>query len=118
MVIKLKIAKCEWQMKENHQGNHVTNDSKLLIASLSTSIDSSNNIWYIDWRPTRHITRNRSYFNSFQQNEDDEFVYLGDDSKHKIHDVGTIGLTLPSGEVKYIPNVLYIPSLTNIYCLS
>jgi hypothetical protein len=45
-------------------------------------------------------------------------VYLGDDSKHKIHDVGTIGLTLPSGEVKYIPNVLYIPSLTNIYCLS
>jgi hypothetical protein len=48
VVIKLKIAKCEWQMKENHQGNHVTNDSKLLIASLSTSIDSSNNIWYID----------------------------------------------------------------------
>jgi hypothetical protein len=52
------------------------------------------------------MTRNRSYFNSFQQNGDDEFVYLGDDSKHKIHNVGIIGLTLPSGEVKHIPNVL------------
>jgi hypothetical protein len=64
------------------------------------------------------MTRNRGYFNSLQQNEDDEFVYLGDDSKHKIHNVDTIGLTLPSGEVKYIPNILYVPSLTNIYCSS
>jgi hypothetical protein len=82
-----QIKNCKmWMANErnnnNHQGNHVTNDSKLLIASLSTSIDLSNNIWYIDWGPTRYITRNKSYFSSFQQNEDDEFVYLGDYSKH------------------------------------
>jgi hypothetical protein len=32
----------------NHQGNHVTNDSQLFVASLFVSIDSGKNIWYID----------------------------------------------------------------------
>jgi hypothetical protein len=36
-------------------------------------------------------------------------MYLGE-----IHGVGTIGIFIPSGEVKYIPNVLYVPNLTKI----
>jgi hypothetical protein len=79
------------------------------IASLSASIHSSNNTWYIGSRATRHIPRNGRWFNSFQQNEEDEFMYLGE-----IHGVGTIGIFIPHGAVKYIPNVLYVPSLTKI----
>ncbi len=37
-------------------------------------------------------------------------MYLGE-----IHGVGTIGIFIPSGEVKYIPNVLYVPGLTKSF---
>lgn len=81
----------------------------LLPHCLLPLIDSSNNTWYIDSRAKRHITRNGGWFNSLPQNEEDEFMYLGE-----IHGVGIVRIFIPSGEVKYIPNVLYVPSLTKI----
>jgi hypothetical protein len=55
---------------------------------------------------------NRNWSDTYHENINDVHkIYLGDDRSHEIKWYGDVSMTLPTGEVKQIHNLMYVPSI-------
>ena len=75
---------------------------------VKTELDST---WYIDTGATQHMCFEKNCFNSYERDDGDQKVYLGDNTTHQILGKGSVTIMLLNGLEKEIPNVLYVPGL-------
>ena len=74
-------------------------------------------MWYLDTGASSHMTGKRAFFHSIDENMKGR-VKFGDGSTILYEGKGNISVTLKTGEILIIPNVLYLPDLkTNILSL-
>ena len=74
-------------------------------------------MWYLDTGANSHMTGKKALFHSIDENQRGR-VKFGDGSTIPYEGKGNIYVTLKTGEVLIIPNVLYLPDLkTNILSL-
>ena len=74
-------------------------------------------MWYLDTGANSHMTSKRAFFHNIDENMKGR-VKFGDGSTIPYEGKGNISITLKTGEILIIPNVLYLPNLkTNILSL-
>ena len=74
-------------------------------------------MWYLDTGASSHMTSKRAFFHKIDENMKGR-VKFGDGSTIQYEGKGNISVTLKTGEILTIPNVLYLPDLkTNILSL-
>ena len=88
---------------------------ELLLHRKNDSQDD--HMWYLDTGVSNHMTSKRAFFHRIDENLKGR-VKFGDGSTIPYEGKGNISVTLKTGEVLIIPNVLYLPDLkTNILSL-
>ena len=68
------------------------------------------NVWYLDTRASSHMTTNRSYFHSIDENQQG-LIRFGDESLVKFEGKGSVVLNCLDGEEIKLEGVLFVPSL-------
>ncbi|KAG0600944.1 hypothetical protein M758_11G072700 [Ceratodon purpureus] len=97
--------------RNTRQTNLATTDNKLYVV-VSKNQGHVNSTWYLDSGATQHMCHQKEGFINYTKRQDDQVVYLGDDStSYMIEGHGDVNVKLTNGKVKYIPDVLYIPGL-------
>eukprot|EP00253_Pinus_taeda_P034354 PITA_34354 len=79
--------------------------------ALSASKGDKDNIWYVDSGASSHMTGKRDCFEFLEESACGSKIYLGDDSGYEIKGCGDIPVKLPSGDIKHLINVLYVPGI-------
>jgi hypothetical protein len=74
-------------------------------------VRDNDDVWYLDYGATCHITSNKEWFIEYENFTNENFVYIGDDSKCQIEGIGTIPIILNNRKYKEIQNVLHVPRL-------
>lgn len=97
-------------INSNNQSNVVTKVHKLYVAALIVK-EESDSTWYIDTGATQHMCFEKDSFTNYEPYNKHQLVYLGDNSTHRIQGQGYVTVTLLNGQIKQIPDVLYIPGL-------
>ena len=69
-------------------------------------------MWYLDTRASSHMIGKRAFFHNFDENMKGR-VKFGDASTIPYEGKGNFSVTLKTGEILIIPNVLYLPDLKN-----
>jgi hypothetical protein len=75
-----------------------------------TNIYTSQCVWYIDSRATKHMTTKQEVFSRLSPC-DNKNIILGDDSIHEVQGRGEVTMRVLGDCIKNISNVLYVPSL-------
>ena len=70
------------------------------------------NVWYVDSGASNHMTGHGEWFKEMQTLEKLGYVETGDDTTHAIVHTGNVPLTMQDGKVKYLSDVLHVPSIT------
>ena len=81
----------------------------------SMTIDVSTfgeNVWYVDSGASNHMTHRNEWFKEMQIVEKLGYVEIGDDTTHAYAHTGNVPLTMHDGKVKYLADVLHVPSIT------
>jgi len=77
-----------------------------------TALKKSISTWYIDSRATQHMCYEKDAFTNYEQYENEEVVYLGDDmTSYKIQRQGNVTIRLLNGMERIILDILYILGL-------
>ena len=76
----------------------------------SLDIHNADSVWYLDSGATQHISSDCSNFTSLDQFSGN--VKTAGGQSHQISGKGSVHFTLPSGEIKDINGVLYVPGLS------
>ena len=93
------------------QTNLATTNNKLYVVASKTQ-GHINSTWYVDSGATQHMCHQREGFTNYTKCQDEQIVYLGDDStSYTIEGHGDVNIKLTNGEEKSIPDVLHIPGL-------
>ena len=93
------------------QTSLATTDNKLYVVASKTQ-GHINSTWYVDSGATQHMCHQREGFTNYTKCQDDQVVYLGDDStSYTIEGHGDVLIKLTNGDEKNIPDVLHIPGL-------
>eukprot|EP00253_Pinus_taeda_P026363 PITA_26363 len=79
--------------------------------ALSASKEDEDNIWYVDSGASSHMTGKRDCFEFLEESACGSKIYLRDDSGYEIKGCGDIPVKLPSGDIKHLRNVLYVPGI-------
>eukprot|EP00253_Pinus_taeda_P028028 PITA_28028 len=79
--------------------------------ALSASKGDEDNIWYVDHGTSSHMTGKKDCFEFLEESACGSKIYLGDDSGYEIKCCGDIPVKLPSGDIKHLKNVLYVPGI-------
>ena len=84
-----------------------------MINSMSANVSTLGaNVWYVDSGASNHMTGHGEWFRDMQDLERPGYVETGDDTSHPIKHTGNVPLTLQDGKVKYLADVLHVPSIT------
>ena len=84
-----------------------------MITSMSANVSTLGaNVWYVDSGASNHMTGHGEWFRDMQDLERPGYVETGDDTSHPIKHTGNVPLTLQDGKVKYLADVLHVPSIT------
>jgi len=73
---------------------------------------SDNNVWYVDFGASNHMTNNEKWFRDTKDLKTPSFVEIGDDTTHPITQIGKVPLSMQDGQTKYLKNVFYVPTIT------
>lgn len=85
---------------------------KLFISNTTLSTKTYDcNAWFIDLGVYIHMTCNRDWFETYHEKANGAKIYLGDDNCHEIKGYDDVCVALPSGLVKQIKNVMYVPGI-------
>lgn len=90
----------------------ISDDLKLFISdvALLAEIDDCN-AWFIDSSASIQMTCHKNRFVNYHKKPNGAKIYLGDDRCHEIKCYGGVCVTLPSGHVNQIKNVMYVSEL-------
>jgi hypothetical protein len=73
---------------------------------------SNNNVWYVDYGASNHMTNHGEWFRNTKDLKTPGFVEIGDDTAHPITQIGKVPLSMQDGQTKYLKNVLHVPTIT------
>lgn len=90
--------------------NDITEEPTLLLVH-NDSVEQ-NNVWYLDSGASNHMCGRKEYFVNLKE-ETGGSVSLGDGSKLQVAGRGQIQIYQKDGQVRYISDVYYIPSMKN-----
>jgi hypothetical protein len=82
-----------------------------LISALSGTITKSEEIWLIDSGASRHMTGFKQNLANYQDTKFKAKVEMGDDDTYDIKGFGSTSFRFQSGNIFYIDEILYVPSL-------
>eukprot|EP00253_Pinus_taeda_P024209 PITA_24209 len=100
------------QLQQQHRvANSFQGRSSRVDCALSASRGDDDNIWYVDSGASSHMTGKKEYFEFLEESACGSKIYLGDDSGYEIKGCGNIPVKLPSGDIKHLKNVLYVPGI-------
>ena len=68
------------------------------------------NVWFIDLGSYAHMSSKKEWFNEYHERICWTHIYLGDNRSYDVQGYGLISVKLPSGLLKQIYNVMYVPS--------
>ncbi len=92
---------------------HASNDPKLFVASLSTSnLNNNESSRIVDFGATHHMMTNKNWFFEYKPHSTEVYVYLINDTHHRIYGNGKFSIKLTNGEINHIPKVLHVLGLT------
>ena len=57
------------------------------------------------------MTSKKDWFEFLEETSCGSKIYLGDDSGYEIKGYGNIPIKLPSGDIRHLKNVLYVPGI-------
>ena len=116
---------CPWKEQGNRkqQGNYASSSNQHdpermfvmqhMINSMSASVSTgAENVWYVDSGASNHMTGHGEWFKDMQNLERPGYVETGDDTAHPFKHTGNVPLTMHDGKVKYLADVLHVPSIT------
>ena len=84
-----------------------------MINSMSADVSTlGENVWYVDSGASNHMTGHGEWFKEMQNLEQPGYVEIGDDTAHPIKHTGDVPLTMQDGKVKYLADVLHVPTIT------
>jgi hypothetical protein len=81
------------------------------VALASLDIKDREAGWYLDTGASKHVTGSSSQFSSLDDSYQGDVRTVGG-QKHKIAGRGSVKFQFPTSEIKTIPDVLYVPSIT------
>ncbi len=73
---------------------------------------SDNNVWYVDSGASNHMTSHGEWFKDTKDLKTLGFVETGDDTTHPITQIGKVPLSMQDGQMKYLKDVLHVPTIT------
>jgi hypothetical protein len=65
--------------------------------------------WWIDSGATRHVCKDRSWFEDYQLAKDGTMLFMGNESKAAVEGIGTVVLSFSSGNNVILKNVFHVP---------
>jgi hypothetical protein len=71
-----------------------------------------NNVWYVDFGASNHITSHGEWFKDTKDLKILGFVETSDDTTHPITQIGKVPLSMQDGQTKYLKNVLHVLTIT------
>jgi len=74
-------------------------------------VGSNSREWWIDTGATRHVTSDKSLFNSFHAIENGEKLFMGNSATAEIKGEGDVVLKMTSGKELKLTKVLYVPEI-------
>ncbi len=107
------------------QGNYASTsnqgDEQLFVmqhmANLMIGGVSDNNVWYVDFGASNHMTSHGEWFKNTQDLKTPWFVEISDDTTHPITQIGKVPLSMQDGQTKYLKNVLRVPRNGRMFTL-
>jgi hypothetical protein len=74
---------------------------------------SDNNVWYVNFRASNHMTSHGKWFKDTKDLKTPRFVEIsGDDTTHPITQISKVPLSMQDGQTKYLKYVLHVPTIT------
>ncbi len=73
--------------------------------------------WYVDFDATHHISHNIQSFMTYANTDYGQVVILVNNTIHRIHGQGEVSIRLATGQIREIPNILYVPRLEKTFFL-
>jgi hypothetical protein len=70
--------------------------------------DVNDTSWYLDTKTTNHMSHDIESFLTYNKWENEQLVYLDDNSTHQIIRQGNVSIKLNNGQVKEVTNVLHV----------
>ncbi len=67
--------------------------------------------WYVDFDATHHMSHDIPSFMTYTNTNHGQVVILVDNTIHRIHGQGEVSIRLANGQIREIPNILYVPPL-------
>jgi len=67
-----------------------------------------NNVWYVDFGASNHITSHGKWFRNTKDLKTLGFVEIGDDTTHPITQINKVPLSMQDGQTKYLKDVLHV----------
>jgi hypothetical protein len=83
---------------------HMTN---LMIKGVS-----DNNVWYVDFGTSNHMTSHGEWFRDKKDLKTPGFMETGDYIAHLITQIGKVPWSMQDGQTKYLKDVLHVPTIT------
>jgi hypothetical protein len=84
----------------------------LFVVSLLASSFKQNDIWYVDFGASQHMTPNLDNFCVYNTIFPTQYVFLGNNSKHPISGGNIVSIMTSEVELKEIKDVLHVLLLT------
>jgi hypothetical protein len=66
----------------------------------------------VDFRASNHMTSHGEWFRNIQDLKTPGFVETGDNTTHPITQIGKVPLSMQDGQIKYLKDVLHVPTIT------
>jgi hypothetical protein len=73
---------------------------------------SDNNVWYVDFGASNHMTSHREWFRDRKDLKTLGFVETDDDTTHPMTQIGKVPLSMQDGQTKYLKDVFHVPTIT------
>jgi hypothetical protein len=73
---------------------------------------SYNNVWYVDFGTSNHMTSHGKWFKDTKDLKTLGFVKISDDTTHPITQIDKVPLSMQDGQTKYLKDILHVPTIT------
>ena len=97
-------------VKKSAREDSSSDEEYVLISTLTGMVTHGSNVWLVDTRASKHMTRFKLSFTHMTK-ESPHNVKLGDDCQYLIKGVGEASYKLDSGKSIKMKDVLYVPGL-------
>jgi len=82
------------------------------IANLMIGGVLDNNVWYVDFGASNHITSHGEWFRNIKDLKTLRFVKTNDDTTHPITQIGKVPLSMQDEQTKYLKDVFHVLTIT------